>query len=217
MTHEFKTPISTIAISSEVLKNPGITNEPDRLLKYATVIQHESNRLKQQVDRVLQMARLDDQKIELNKEAIDGNSLVENALGICSLSINEKGGKINMELKAVEGNITVDKLHFTNVIYNLIDNAIKYNKQSPEICVRSYNEKSNYCLEIQDNGIGIKVENYKKIFERFYRVPTGNVHDVKGFGLGLNYVKLIIEAHKGTVAVESKMNEGTKFKITLPI
>ncbi len=217
MTHEFKTPISTIAISSEVLKNPSIVNEPDRLLKYATVIQHESNRLKQQVDRVLQMARLDEQKIELNKESLNGNELIENAVLHCSLSIQEKGGKINLDLKADQNVIFADRLHITNVIYNMIDNAIKYNKQSPEITIRTYNEKAHYCIEIQDNGIGITSDNYKKIFHRFYRVPTGNVHDVKGFGLGLNYVKLIVEAHRGTINLESTLHQGSIFKISLPI
>jgi len=217
MTHEFKTPISTIAISSEVLKDPGITNEPARLLKYASVIQQESNRLKQQVDRVLQMARLDERKIELNKETIDGNNLIEGALQNCLPSVQDKGGKIKTELNARQTSISVDKLHLINVICNLIDNAVKYNKHVPDISVRTYNEKSSFCFEVQDNGIGIVAENFKKIFERFYRVPTGNIHDVKGFGLGLNYVKLVVEAHHGKISVDSKINSGTSFKISLPI
>lgn len=216
MTHEFKTPISTIAISSEVLKDPEISKTPDRLLKYASVIQHESNRLKQQVERVLQMARLDERKIELNKESIDGNQLVKDAVYNFSLPLLDKNGNIEIKLNAAQSLFHGDKLHLTNVINNLIDNAIKYNNNPPQIVVRTYNNKATFCVEVEDNGIGIAPENQQRIFERFYRVPTGNVHDVKGFGLGLNYVKLILEAHKGTVTLTSTMGKGSTFKIILP-
>ncbi|MEQ8423225.1 MAG: HAMP domain-containing sensor histidine kinase, partial [Cyclobacteriaceae bacterium] len=217
MTHEFKTPISTISISSEVLKDPGIANEPDRLLKYASVIQNESNRLKQQVERVLQMARLDERKIELNREVVDGNELIREAVQNSSLSLKEKKGNIKTDLLASPSAINADRLHLTNVIYNLIDNAIKYNDGTPKISIRSYTRKSTFNFEIEDNGIGISNENQRKIFDRFYRVPTGNLHDVKGFGLGLNYVKLIVEAHKGKIEVESSSANGTTFKISIPL
>ncbi len=216
MTHEFKTPISTIAISSSVLKDPGIAKEPDRLLKYASIIEHESKRLKHQVERVLQMAQLDEKKIELSKETIDVNELIEAAIQNCALSLEGKNGQILTQLNAAQNTLNGDKLHLTNVINNLIDNAIKYNNSIPEIVVRTYNTKSTLCIEVEDNGIGIEKENESKIFERFYRVPTGNIHDVKGFGLGLHYVKLIIEAHGGIISVVSKIQKGTTFKINIP-
>lgn len=217
MTHEFKTPIATIAISSEVLKSPDITHEPERLLKYATVIENESNRLKQQVERVLQMAQLDEKKIELNKESFDANVWLNDTVKNCSINLQENKGRIFLKLNAAQHTLVGDKLHLTNVINNLIDNGIKYNRNAPEIIVRTYNKKNTFCIEVEDNGMGIATENHSKIFERFYRVPTGNVHDVKGFGLGLNYVKLIVEAHKGTINLESTVGRGTIFKIFLPV
>ena len=215
MTHEFKTPIATIAISSEVLKNPDISKEPGRLLKYATVIENESNRLKQQVERVLQMAQLDEKKIELSTETFDINELLKDVVKNCSLNLKESG-KVELKLNGAQHTITGDKLHLTNVINNLIDNAVKYNNNEPHIIVRTYNKKNLFCIEVEDNGMGIASENHNKIFERFYRVPTGNVHNVKGFGLGLNYVKLIVEAHKGSITLESTLEKGTIFKIFLP-
>lgn len=217
MTHEFKTPIATIAISSEVLKNPGISKEPDRLLKYATVIENESNRLKQQVERVLQMAQLDEKKIELHTERFDVNDLLKEAVQNCALALPGNRGNIELKLNGAQHTIVGDKLHLTNVINNLIDNAVKYNSNEPQIVVRIYNKKNMFCIEVEDNGMGIAPENHNKIFERFYRVPTGNVHNVKGFGLGLNYVKLIVKAHKGSINLDSTLGKGTIFKIFLPV
>lgn len=217
MTHEFKTPIATIAISSEVLKNPGISKEPDRLLKYATVIENESNRLKQQVERVLQMAQLDEKKIELHTERFDVNDLLIEAVQNCALALPGNRGNIELKLNGAQHTIVGDKLHLTNVINNLIDNAVKYNSNEPQIVVRTYNKKNMFCIEVEDNGMGIAPENHNKIFERFYRVPTGNVHNVKGFGLGLNYVKLIVKAHKGSINLDSTLGKGTIFKIFLPV
>ena len=218
MTHEFKTPIATIAISSEVLKSPGISSEPDRLLKYATVIENESHRLKQQVDRVLQMAQLDEKKIDLSLGPIDGHEWLTGIAQNCSLAMKVREGGIGLQLNAVQCRIKGDKLHLTNVVNNLIDNAVKYNNDPvPRIHIRTYNKKGRFCLEVEDNGIGIAPENHDRVFERFYRVPTGNVHNVKGFGLGLNYVKLIVEAHKGSISLDSTPGKGTTFKISLPL
>ena len=218
MTHEFKTPIATIAISSEVLKSPGISSEPDRLLKYATVIKNESHRLKQQVDRVLQMAQLDEKKIDLSLGPIDGHEWLTGIAQNCSLAMKVREGGIGLQLNAVQCRIKGDKLHLTNVVNNLIDNAVKYNNDPvPRIHIRTYNKKGRFCLEVEYNGIGIAPENHDRVFERFYRVPTGNVHNVKGFGLGLNYVKLIVEAHKGSISLDSTPGKGTTFKISLPL
>ncbi|MDJ1473747.1 sensor histidine kinase [Xanthocytophaga flava] len=217
MTHEFKTPLSTISISSEVLKNPKITQSPERLLSYATIIGQEANRLKGQVERVLQMASLENEEIKLKKETIDLHQLITQAAEPFQLSLTEKGGTLQLHLDATRNQISGDKLHITNVLYNLLDNAIKYNHKVPEILITTQNEKDQISFTVKDNGIGISQEHIKRIFDRFYRVPTGNVHDVKGFGLGLNYVRLIVKAHAGTIKVTSEPDQGSSFTIWLPV
>jgi two-component system phosphate regulon sensor histidine kinase PhoR len=217
MTHEFKTPISTIAVSTEVLKDPGIIHQPERLLNYTTIIEKENTRLKLQVERVLQMARLDREDIGLKKELVDVHQLIQDAIKNTSGSLHEKTGSISCQLNATRHTLEADRLHLTNVLYNLIDNAIKYCKASPQIIIHTLNTARNFTIEITDNGIGISPENQKRVFQKFYRVSTGNVHDVKGFGIGLNYVKSIIESHKGTIKLESELGRGSTFKISLPV
>ncbi len=217
MTHEFKTPISTIAISTEVLKQASIIQTPERLLNYATIIQTENNRLKQQVERVLQMARMEKQDVGLKKELVDIHELLREAITNLKISLTEKNSNIHLELQAEAYQFTIDKLHFTNVIFNLLDNAIKYSVQTPNVVVTTSSTKNTFKLHVMDNGIGISAENQKKIFNRFYRIPTGNVHNVKGFGLGLSYVKLIVEAHKGKISLVSKPTVGSTFTIQLPL
>ena len=214
MTHEFKTPLSTITISTSVLKDPGIIQTPERLLNYATIIENESQRLQQQVERVLQMARLETEDLGLKKENHDLHKLLSEAAANNSIASK---ATINLELEAKQATLLCDKLHIMNVIFNLLDNAIKYNLNKPVLNIRTYNTPGQIILEFRDNGIGINPEDQKKIFYRFYRVPTGNVHDVKGFGLGLSYVKLIMEAHKGKINISSEPGKGTCFTITLPI
>jgi two-component system phosphate regulon sensor histidine kinase PhoR len=217
MTHEFKTPISTIAVSTEVLKDPDIIHQPERLLNYATIIEKENTRLKQQVERVLQMAKLDKEDIGLKKEKVDVHQIIRDALKNTALSLRERQGSIRCELCAGMHDIEADRLHLINVLYNLIDNAIKYSKEAPDILIRTANIDGSLRLEVKDNGIGIAKGHQRKIFEKFYRVPTGNVHDVKGFGLGLNYVQSIIRAHKGSIKLESDLGMGSIFKIYFPI
>jgi two-component system phosphate regulon sensor histidine kinase PhoR len=217
MTHEFKTPISTIAISTEVLRQPSIIQTPERLLNYATIIQTENNRLRQQVERVLQMARLEKHDLELKREDQNLHTLIQEAVKNCELALQEKNGTILLNLCAGVCNLRVDKLHFTNVIFNLLDNAIKYCVDPPQVTIATCVTKKHFTLEVSDNGIGISPENIKKIFERFYRIPTGNVHNVKGFGLGLSYVKMIVEAHRGKISVMSELHKGTSVQIMLPI
>ncbi len=215
MTHEFKTPISTIAISTQVLKDPGIVQFPERLLNYATIIENENQRLKQQVERVLQMARLEKEDLGLKKELLDFHDLIHEA--VKNKSFQTAGSSIQLKLEAKTASVTVDKLHMVNVLYNLLDNAIKYNIRKPEIQIITGAHHGMLQIEIQDNGIGIHKDNQKKIFSRFYRVPTGNVHDVKGFGLGLSYVKRIVEAHEGKITVSSEPDHGSRFTILLPL
>ena len=215
MTHEFKTPISTIAISTEVLKDPAIIHTPERLLNYATIIQNENQRLKQQVERVLQMARLDEDDIGLKKEETDIHELIREVVKNNLVAIESKQGNVHLQLNAKSVFVPVDRLHFSNVIHNLLDNAIKYNQRIPDITITTEDSSNGLWISIADNGIGILPEEQRKVFHKFYRIPTGNLHDVKGFGLGLNYVKLIVEKHGGRISLESLLEKGSTFVIDL--
>lgn len=217
MTHEFKTPISTISISSEVLKKPNIGRSPERILNYANIIQIEASRLQKQVDRVLQIATLGDGDIQLSKETVDINLLIDSVCENVKLSIDDHDGRIVFDGKTDRPEVMLDKLHFTNVIHNLLENAFKYGNNT-DLVVDVTTKSSDEGLEIsiRDNGIGMTKDQIKLIFQKFYRVPTGNIHNVKGFGLGLYYVKLIVGAHHGKIAVESAPDKGTLFTILLP-
>lgn len=218
MTHEFKTPISTISVSSEVLKNPEIIENPGRLMSYATIIQNESHRLKMQVDRVLQTATLEDEPIALKKEVFNIHSIIDQTLTSLSPKIEQLQGDVKSIFEASQNNINVDKLHFTNIIYNLLDNAIKYcGDKPPKIEITTKNIDQRIIIEIKDYGIGIGKQEQQKIFSKFYRVSTGNVHDVKGFGLGLYYVKLMLKAHNGSIKLSSDLGKGSLFTIHIPL
>ena len=216
MTHELKTPISTIELSSETLMSGDFTNDPEKLKRYAGIIYKENKRLEHQVERVLNVAKLDKEQVVLKKEEVDVHELLEEAKENFEFNQHEHGGKIQLELTSEKGVIHADPVHITNVIYNLLDNAVKYCDKTPEIMVRTGDDKKGLFVEVTDNGIGIKKEDQKLIFDKFYRVPTGNLHNVKGFGLGLYYVKLIIDAHGGKMDVKSSPGKGTTFTIHLP-
>jgi two-component system phosphate regulon sensor histidine kinase PhoR len=217
MTHELKTPISTIGLSSEMLMKSDFSNDPEKLKRYASIIYKENKRLENQVERVLSVAKLDKEELTLTCESMDLHEIIDEARESFEFNQSELGGKLTVELNAELHTIKADAVHLTNVVYNLLDNAVKYCEQKPEITLTTRNEKKGLVLEITDNGIGIKREDLRMIFDKFYRVPTGNVHNVKGFGLGLFYVKLIIDAHKGKIDVKSKPGEGTTFTIWLPM
>lgn len=217
MTHEFKTPISTIAVSTEVLKDPEIIHHPKRLLNYTTIIEKENTRLRHQVERVLQMAKFDKDEIGLKKEKVDVHQLIRDAIENTRLSLDERGGTIHCDLKAHHHVLDVDRLHFTNVLYNLIDNAIKYCGGPPDIVMTTTSSEKHLCIQVKDNGLGIARENHRKVFQKFFRVPTGNVHDVKGFGLGLHYVKSVVSAHKATITLDSDLGKGSIFSIRIPL
>lgn len=215
MTHEFKTPISTIAISAQVLRDPAIVQTPERLLNYANIIEKENQRLKQQVERVLQMAQLDKEDISLKQEAVDMHDLIKAAAQTRGLDLE---GEILSQLHAPTAVVNGDALHLSNVLYNLLDNAVKYCDGRPCVTVRTKNIDNNQLeIIVSDNGIGIPKADQSKIFEKFYRVPTGNVHNVKGFGLGLSYVREIVSRHKGHIQVESTPGKGSTFHIILPL
>ena len=216
MTHELKTPISTISLASQMLQDPVVGKTPETLKHISNVIKDETKRLSLQVEKVLQMAIFEKDKSILKLNEISINSLISDIISNFSLKVTSKGGKITSNLKALNDLALVDEVHFTNVIFNLMDNALKYSDKSLLLTIETWNEKDNLLISIEDNGIGINKDDLKRIFEKFYRVSTGNLHNVKGFGLGLAYVKKIVTEHKGTIKVESEINIGSKFTITIP-
>lgn len=216
MTHELKTPISTIGLSSELLLRDDFSGDPERLKRYAEIIFKENKRLENQVERVLNVAKLDKEKLVLKKEELSLHELILDAKDSFDLNQTDNGGKIILELEATNDQLRVDPVHVTNVIYNLLDNAVKYCEQTPEILIRTTNTQDGLQLVIGDNGIGIRREDQRMIFDKFYRVPTGNLHNVKGFGLGLYYVKLIVEEHGGKINLKSSPGKGSVFSLWFP-
>ncbi len=218
MTHELKTPVSTISLAAQMLKDSGVAKSPKMFEHISGVINDETKRLSFLVEKVLQMSLFEKQKTSLNMKEMDANDMLANIAHTFKIKVEKYGGTLDVDLDALDSTILVDEMHFTNVLFNLMENAVKYRKEDVPLMLmaRTRNEGGKIQISIQDNGIGIKKEDQKKVFERFYRVHTGNRHDVKGFGLGLAYVKKIVEDHNGTIKVESELNIGTKFIITLP-
>jgi two-component system phosphate regulon sensor histidine kinase PhoR len=217
MTHEFKTPISTISISSEVLMKPEIIQTPERLLSYASIIRKEAARLKKNVDTVLQTANIDQKIDKLNLEEVNVHDLLEELTLNCEPIFKERGGDLQVILQAENTIIKADRLHFSNIIHNLIDNGIKYCETTPNITIKTQNIGNYLVINIKDNGIGITEKDQRHIFNKFFRVHTGDVHNVKGFGLGLYYVKEMVEGHKGKIEVRSKLHEGSEFRLIIPV
>ncbi len=213
LTHEFKTPISTISLSTDVILDEETRKNPEKVAQYAEIIKQENNRLKIQVDKVLQLATLDIKTIVLNKELHDAHKLINDATKGFTLILKGRNGNLETHLDASKTRLFVDSLHFTNVVYNLIDNAIKYSGDEPKVVLKTKNEGNKFVLSIEDYGIGIEKSQQKQIFDKFYRVPTGNLHDVKGFGLGLFYVKTVIELQDGNIELESELGKGSKFTV----
>lgn len=216
MTHELKTPISTISLSSKVINDPKIIEHPERLKRYAEIIGQENERLKNQVDRVLQLAFFEQRNFEMNFVDCDIKQLLVKAYEPFELLLSEQNGIFEIEGDAVTAQ--VDEPHFTNAISNLIDNAIKYSGQKKiNILAHLRQNHTSVVISISDSGIGMEAIEVKNIFKKFYRAPTGNVHNVKGFGIGLSYVDQIVQMHNGTINVKSKKNQGTTFEMKLPI
>ena len=218
MTHELKTPIASISLAAQMMNDQSVTKSETMMKHLSGVVQDESKRLRFLVEKVLQMSMFDRKKAVFKKKHLDLNEMVENMANSFTLRVEHTGGKIYTEIEAVDSAIYVDEVHFQNALFNLMDNAVKYGKpEKPlNIYLRTWNDDTHLCFSVRDTGIGIKKENLKKVFEKFYRVHTGNVHDVKGFGLGLAYVKKIIDLHSGTIKVESEVGKGTTFTIKLP-
>lgn len=219
MTHEFKTPISTISLAAQMLRDSSVTKSEAMLNHICGVIVDETKRLRFQVEKVLQMSMFDRQAATFKRKEVDANLLMQDTVNTFRLKVEASGGTIDTHLDADDSIVFVDEMHFTNVIFNLMDNAVKYKSPDRELhlFVSTKNESGRLVISIADNGIGIKRDDLKKIFEKFYRVHTGNRHDVKGFGLGLAYVHNVVKALGGTIHAESELGKGTKFIISLPI
>ena len=217
MTHEFKTPVSTIMIASEALRDPEILEDKKRISRLAGIIYDENVRLGNHIERVLSIARLENKELEFHVEPVEMNTLIAAVADSMHLQLDKKGAELVLELDADPSVINGDELHLSNVIYNLIDNANKYSVDPPIITLRTRNAGKNLIIEIEDEGIGMTKEHSKRIFDQFYRVPTGNLHDVKGFGLGLNYVQDIIVQMNGSIKVRSEKDKGTVFEIIIPL
>ncbi len=220
MTHEFKTPISTISLAAQMLNDSSVRKSSNMLEHISNVINDETKRLRFQVEKVLQMSMFERQKATLKLQDVDANTIIENIIHTFKIKVEKYGGHIEAVLKAEQSIIHVDEMHFTNVIFNLLDNAVKYRREDESLKLSvTTRDVSGGRLEVTvaDNGIGIRREDLKKIFEKFYRVPTGNLHDVKGFGLGLAYVNKMVRELGGQITVESELGQGTRFIITLPL
>ena len=219
MTHELKTPIASISLAAQMLGDESVNKSPSMMQHLGGVINDESKRLRFLVEKVLQMSMFDRQKTVFKKKELDLNEVVEQIANSFTLRVEHTGGKIYTDIGAVDSKIYVDEVHFQNVINNLLDNAVKYRKPDKpiDIYLKTWNEGDKLYLSVRDTGLGIKKENLKKIFDKFYRVHTGNRHDAKGFGLGLAYVKTIVDQHEGEIHVDSDYGKGTTFTITLPV
>ena len=217
MTHEFKTPLATISLAVDALKNEKVVADKEKTAYFTGIIKEENKRMNKQVETILQAALLDRQEVQLNLKKLSANELIKNAVNNISLPIHEKGGKLEINLNAIKDYVMADEVHFTNFVNNLLDNALKYSKEIPLIKLTTTNTGNLIRIKIEDNGIGMSKETVSRIFEKFYRAHTGNVHNVKGFGLGLSYVKTMVEAHKGTIKAESTLGKGSSFTISFPL
>ncbi len=216
MTHELKTPISTISLACQALSDQDVQKSENLYQSYINVINEENERLGLLTEKVLQTALIEKARIRLNKTTLDLHTLIENAIEKIGLAVKEKDGQIITRLNATQSSVKADKVHMTNVFSNLLDNANKYSPHSPHITVITENTSDGVLVHVKDKGIGISRVNQKKIFDNLYRISTGNIHDIKGFGLGLSYVKAIVEKHGGNVSLESEPNKGSRFTVYIP-
>ena len=216
MTHEFKTPIATISLASNMLKKSKIIDKPDKIAHYSTIIHQENIKLQSQVERVLQLAKLERGEIKLNIHQLDIHKALNSAIESIELQVKNKKGQIDCQFDTIQKPIMGDEIHLRNIFSNLLDNANKYSEEKPQISIKTKSEKEGVLISIQDKGIGMSKDKQKHIFEKFYRVSTGNLHNIKGFGLGLAYVKMMVDAHKGSIRLDSDLGKGSKFEVFLP-
>jgi two-component system, OmpR family, phosphate regulon sensor histidine kinase PhoR len=216
MTHEFKTPIATISLAADAITNQNIINNPDKIRRFIDIIRQENKRMNSQVEKVLQMAQIEKEELKLKLTQVNLHEIIHQAVDYINLQVEKKGGHTTKDLKATKCTIQADQTHAANMINNLLDNANKYSPEHPDITVATRNVANGVEITISDKGIGMSKEVRKSIFDKFYRAPTGNLHDVKGFGLGLSYVKTMITAHKGHVEVKSEQGKGSSFTLFFP-
>lgn len=217
MTHELKTPLATISLAIDALTNEKVIHDTDKIRQYSSMIKEENKRMNKQVEKILQAARLEKEEIKLNLQKLDAHQVINKVADNIALQIQEKSGALHLNLNATNSFIEADEVHFSNIIFNLLDNAMKYSSESPQIEVLTLNTGNGMLsIKVKDNGIGMDKETQSRIFEKFYRAHTGNIHNVKGFGLGLSYVKAIVDAHNGKIRVESAPGKGSTFTVILP-
>ena len=217
MTHEFKTPIATINLALDSIKNPKIINDKEKVLRYIKMIRDENKRMHGQVENVLRISKLEKNQIEMNRDAIDIHDVIEDGISHVNLLLLDKKGTITTHLNAIQSEVLANHFHMTNVIVNILENALKYSVDPPKIDIYTESTNKNLILKIQDEGIGMSKQAQKYVFDKFYREQKGNIHDVKGHGLGLAYVKEIVDNHHGTVFVESERGKGSIFTVKLPL
>ena len=217
MTHELKTPLATISLAIDALTNEKVIHDADKIKIYSSMIKEENKRMNKQVEKILQAARLEKEVIKLNLQKLDSHQVIAKVAENLALQIQEKNGTLHLKLNAPNHMIQADEVHFSNIIFNLLDNAMKYSNDAPHIEVETLSSGGVFTMKVKDNGIGMDKETQSRIFEKFYRAHTGNIHNVKGFGLGLSYVKAIVDAHEGRIKVESTPGKGSTFTITLPV
>ncbi len=217
MTHELKTPLATISLAIDALTNEKVIHDTDKIRYYSGMIKDENKRMNKQVEKILQSARIEKQDVKLNLQELNAHEIISKVADNLSLQIQEKHGSLNINLEATKHIIMADEVHFSNVVFNLLDNAIKYSKESPEIMINTKSNNSLLAVKVKDNGVGMSRETQARVFEKFYRAHTGNLHNVKGFGLGLSYVKAIVEAHGGKAKVESTLGRGSTFTVFFPL
>lgn len=216
MTHELKTPLATISLAIDAIGNSKVMDNREKIQYFSGIIKEENKRMNKQVETILQSALLEKNEMGLNLQVTDVHEVIQHTVDNLQLQLASKNGNVELRLDAINPIIKADDVHFSNVVFNLLDNAIKYSKQNLEVLISTYNTRKSLVITIADNGIGMSRDTISRIFERFYRAHTGNVHNVKGFGLGLSYVKDIVEAHKGKIKVDSAVGKGSKFTLEFP-
>jgi len=217
MTHEFKTPLATISLAVDAIRNEKVQSDKEKLNYFSGIIKEENKRMNKHVETILQAAITEKQELQLKKVQIHVHDLIRKVIDNYQLQLNEKNAKVILQLNAKNDLLVVDEVHFSNLLSNLVDNAIKYSQEQPVIKITTQNVSKNFTINIEDNGIGMSKETVRRVFEKFYRAHTGNVHNVKGFGLGMSYVKTVIDAHKGKIKVDSTLGKGTSFTIEMPM
>ncbi|MDE3145773.1 MAG: HAMP domain-containing histidine kinase [Bacteroidota bacterium] len=217
MTHELKTPLATISLAIDAMRNEKVLNDKEKTKYFSGIIKEENKRMNRHVETILQAALMEKQELQLSLKQLHVHEIINNVLENYELQLKDKKGKVDLQLNAKNDVINADEIHFTNLISNLVDNAIKYSKDKLLIKITTTNTNKTVMISVEDNGIGMTKENAKRIFEKFYRVHTGNVHNVKGFGLGMSYVKTVIDAHKGKIKVDSTLGKGTTFTVEMPM